>query len=78
MERETAKRNRNMDVGDHVLNKFTKSKGEIVRIYHNRFLIRFFDEMNMSDERRVCWYNGEDVEIDIQWQRDKKIKELGI
>ena len=32
----------------------------------------------MSDERRVCWYNGEDVEIDIQWQRDKKIKELGI
>lgn len=78
MERETAKRNRNMKVGDHVLNKFTKSKGEIVRIYHNRFLIRFFDEMNMSDERRVCWYNGEDVEIDIQWQRDKKIKELGI
>ena len=78
MERETAKRNWNMNVGDHVLNKFTKSKGEIVRIYNNRFLIRFFDEMNMSDERRVCWYNGEDVEIDIQWQRDKKIKELGI
>ena len=27
---------------------------------------------------KESWYNGEDVEIDIQWQRDKKIKELGI
>ena len=66
------------NIGDHVLYKLTKSKAEIVRMYHNRFLIRFLDEMTVSNERRVCWYSKEDIEIDIQWYRDKRLKDLGI
>lgn len=67
---------KNFNIGDHVL--FGDHRVEIIEIYLNKYHIRFFDQLTVSNEQVLRWVSIDDIKPDKQWHREKQLKELGI
>lgn len=64
------------NIGDNVL--FDDHRVEIIEIYLNKYHIRFFDQLTVSNEQVLRWVSIDDIKPDKQWYREKQLKELGI
>lgn len=76
-----------MNVGDRVKfnSGYIDKDGEIVEVqsrqvdnWKPRYKVRVFKTLNINHENVRTWVGAEDIYLDIEYIRDKKLNDLGI